>query len=70
MYSSKGICYGDSGAAYWKEEPKEDSTDTISSVVAIVSLSPDENKICAGISVAHKIANKDILKWISKNWVK
>ena len=64
----KGVCYGDSGAAYWKEEPKTGSTDKISTVVAIATELPD--KICWEASVGDKISHKDTLKWISKNWVK
>ena len=65
----KGTCPGDSGGSYWKKEPETGSTDTISTVLAIVSSSPPGG-LCSGVSIGHKIAHKDILKWISKNWVK
>ena len=65
---SLGICFGDSGASVWKKETIEGDAEEVSTVLGVVSYFQGSN--CGEISIAHKVAHKDILKWISQNWKK
>ena len=63
-----GNCYGDSGASYWKTDTTEDGTEKISTVLGVNSYITGDK--CGDLTIAHKFALKDILKWISQNWKK
>ena len=60
---------GDSGSSFWKEDTIND--EKVSTVLGVNSYFPTKfYKLCGDISIAHKVAHKDILKWISQNWEK
>ena len=63
-----GVCHGDSGSSYWKREENGDGTESVSTVLGVVSYIIGGK--CNDYSFAHKVAHKDILKWISENWKK
>ena len=49
------------------------NAELVSTVLGVNSYSGSylgEKQKCDGASIAHKIAHKDVLKWISENWVK
>ena len=54
---------GDSGASLWKTELG------VSTVLGVESYGVTAD-ICVKPSYSHKINHKDVLLWISENWVK
>ena len=62
---------GDSGSSFWKEDTIKDNAEKVSTVIGVFSyMDITGYKICGDMSIAHKVAHKDILKWISENWEK
>ena len=60
-----GTCQGDSGASFWKTVTKDGNS--VSTVLGVLSYGADT---CGGSAMAHKIGHKDVLEWISHNWIR
>ena len=65
----KGLCKGDSGAPVWKTKQNKEKTESVSTVLGVLSHGAS-HWTCTEPSWSHKINHKDVLMWISENWVK